>query len=276
MTLVDGAPADGLPADDRGLAYGDGLFETIAVRDGRCLAWSAHIERLQTGCVRLGFAAPAPAALAADAASAIGDAVHGVLKIIVTRGSGGRGYRSAPDARARRIVSLHPWPDELAPGAADAGVRTWICGQRLSSQAATAGLKHLNRLDQVLASRDWPDATCFEGLMLDQAGRLVEGTCSNLFVVENGVVATPALTLCGVRGIVRAAVMRWCEGAGLVLRESALWPARLAAADEVFLCNSIIGVRAVASVRELPDLRLSPGPVTAAVRAALRAAAVIA
>lgn len=276
MILVDGAPAAGVAADDRGLAYGDGLFETIAVRDGRCLAWAAHLERLHHGCTRLGIAAPAPAALAADATQLIRGAARGVLKIIVTRGSGGRGYRSPPQAQPRRILSLHPWPDDDAATAAGDGVSTWICGQRLSSQPVTAGLKHLNRLEQVLASQAWPDPACFEGLMLDEAGHLVEGTRSNLFLVENGVVSTPALERCGVRGIVRAAVMRWCGEAGLALRETALWPARLATADEVFLCNSIVGVCAVASVRELPELRLTPGPVTAAVRAALRAAGVIA
>lgn len=274
--LVDGQPAQAIPADDRGLAYGDGLFETIAVRDGRCLAWDAHLARLAHGCAVLGFDAPDPCELAADRDHLLGAAApHGVLKLVVTRGSGGRGYRPPEPARARRIASLHPWPASADPATAAQPVRAWICHQRLSAQPALAGLKHLNRLEQVLASREWPGEDYYEGLMLDADGALVEGTRSNLVVVHGRVVSTPPLAHCGVRGIVRDALLARAPTLGLAVRETTLDLAALATADGILLCNSIIGLRVVASVDHLA-LRADPQPVAAlTLRSALRTDAVI-
>lgn len=165
----------------------------------------------------------------------------------------------------------HDWPT-LPP--AEARVETWLCAHRLGLQPATAGLKHLNRLDQVLASREWPDADCFEGLMLDLDGHLVEGTRSNLFLVFGDELRTPSLARCGIAGIVRAAVMRWCADAGVRCIETPLHPDDLADADEAFLTNSVIGVRGIAEVRGLARYSASAAAFAPRLSLALRAAGV--
>lgn len=135
-------------------------------------------------------------------------------------------------------------------------------------------MKHLNRLDQVIASREWPDEDCFEGLMQDTGDHLIEGTRSNLFLVQSGAVHTAMLDECGVSGIVRDAVIRWCDAQGVQRVERRLTLADLGSADEVFVTNSIIGVRAVNEIRGLRNLPAGPGPVTSRLALALRQAAV--
>ncbi len=248
--LIDGVAGASLAADDRGLAYGDGLFETIAVWEGRVLAVDAHLDRLGRDAVRLGIEAPDPTVLATEIAAVAGNARRGVVKLILTRGSGGRGYRPAPLARPRRIVALHPWPADLD---ATRGLRAFVCRHRLSLNVQTAGIKHLNRLDQVLASAEWPDPSYFEGLMLDPHGHVIEGTRSNLFALYGTRLVTPDLGACGVDGIVRQAILSLASRCGLAVEIRALPLAELGDADEIFLSNSVIGLRALALVA--PDLR---------------------
>ena len=267
MILLDGQASVNDLAADRGLAYGDGLFETIPLYDGKLLNWQAHCTRLQHGCALFGIACPDDRVLWRECASISAQRRHAVLKIIITRGSGGRGYRAPYTSRARRIVSVHDWPADLDTGA-KAGVRTWICAHRLGHNPVLAGIKHLNRLDQVIASREWPDPEMFEGLMFDIEDQLIEGTRSNLFLVHADTLATPALAKCGVDGIVRQAVIAAARGLQLPLAITALRRADLAAADEVFICNSVIGVRAIAEVAGLRHF--TPGPVTARLAGLLR------
>lgn len=269
--LLDGQVAGGDWLTDRGLAYGDGVFETIALSDGRLLALAAHLSRLQGGCVQLGIPPPERHTLERECLQVASGERSGVIKIIVTRGSGGRGYRVPPVAQPRRLVMLSPWPALVATGG---GVVVWLCSHRLSINSGTAGMKHLNRLDQVIASREWPDEDCFEGLMQDTGDHLIEGTRSNLFLVQSGAVHTAMLDECGVSGIVRDAVIRWCDAQGVQRVERRLTLADLGSADEVFVTNSIIGVRAVNEIRGLRNLPAGPGPVTSRLALALRQAAV--
>lgn len=246
---------------DRGLAYGDGVFETIAVRDGVPLQLDRHLARLNAGCDRLGFAAP-------PLADAIRDRCDGhtraVLKVIVTRGEGGRGYRPPVDPVPTRVISLYAWPEhDLAW--AEQGVAVRWCETRLAIQPALAGLKHLNRLEQVLARAEWSGMDRWqEGLMCDMDGHLIEATQANVFVVKDGQLRTPRVDRCGVAGITRARLMEAVDTLGLACEAATLDVSDVDAADEVFLCNSIIGVW---PVREVGDTRFdAPGPVTRAVR----------
>ena len=276
MLLLDGQPADDdLLLTDRGLAYGDGLFETVAVRDGRLLAWDAHLERLARGCDVLGLPAPSTRLLSAEAEALAGDVARGVLKLMLTRGSGGRGYRPPPKPTPRRIMALNPWPADL-PEDTSTAVATFICRHPLGIAPALAGIKHLNRLDQVLASAEWPGPEFFEGLMLDLEGNLIEGTRSNVFLLKGDRLATPDLTWCGVAGVVRGAVLRTARGLGLRVAEQRLEPAALGAADEVFISNSIIGLRSVGRVvGEDSEIEFGAGGLCQELATALRAADVI-
>ncbi len=246
---------------DRGLAYGDGVFETIAVREGVPLHLERHLARLEAGCIRLGFKAPA---LADDLRDRAAGHPRAVLKVIVTRGEGGRGYLPPVDPVPTRVISLHAWPDhDLAW--TEHGVAVRWCDTRLAIQPALAGLKHLNRLEQVLARAEWEGLGQWqEGLMCDMDGHLIEATQANVFLVTGGRLRTPRIDRCGIAGITRARVIEAVDALGLECEEARLDADDVNAADELFLCNSIIGIW---PVREAGDTRFdAPGPVTRALQ----------
>ena len=227
-------PIPALPADDRGLAYGDGLFETLRVHGRRAVWWDAHVQRLASGAARLGIAAPAPAWLAAEAAKLLAVApADAVLKIVLTRGAGGRGYSPLGASEPTLVLSLHP-PPPPAPGPL---VLRW-CDTPVSVQPALAGLKHLNRLEQVLARGEWSDPAIHEGLMLDLDGRVACATAANVFARFDGRWCTPRVERRGVAGIARAWVL--ANGDGAI--EADFDRAQLEAADAVFLCNAVRGI----------------------------------
>ena len=269
LPLVDGIPADTIAVADRGLHYGDGLFETLAVVDGNPCLWERHLSRLRDGCARLAFPPPDEGRLATEARGLTHGVERGVLKLILPRGEGGRGYRPPCPARPRRILRLGPWPDYPASWQS-AGIRVRYCRTRLGHQPLLAGLKHLNRLEQVLARSEWNDPDIAEGLMLDLDGGVVEGTQSNLFALLDGRLVTPPLARCGVAGVVRALVLERAPALGLPVVEERLEPARLETADALFLTSSLIGLW---PVRQLAGVALDPSRVPATLRAAVLAAA---
>ncbi len=259
--LVNGWPAHAVDAGDRGLMYGDGVFRTMRVRAGRPCNWACHLRLLHEDCRRLGLEEPPGEVLLAEIARlAPGEAV---AKVIVTRGASGRGYGIPEGATPTRIVAAYPpAPDD--PRAREEGVRVRRCELALGIQPRLAGVKSLNRLESVLARAEWTDPQVREGLLLDAGGRLVEGTMSNVFLVADGRVVTPALTRCGVRGSQRVRVLALARSAGLACEERDVAPDELERAQEVFLANSLIGIWPVA---DLDGHRWAPGPVTGRLQA---------
>jgi 4-amino-4-deoxychorismate lyase len=245
--LIDGEATDRISSLDRGLLYGDGVFETIAVKDAQPRFWLRHMARLHAGCERLGIPSPDGNRLLEESLLIIAGLNRGVLKIIVTRGAGGRGYRPAAKVTPTRIIQLHPWPD-YPDSCGESGVAVRLCRQRLGCNPATAGIKHLNRLEQVLARREWDDPGIQEGLLLDGDERLVEGTMSNLFIIRDKVLMTPGLTRCGVAGVLRTVVVELAAGLPLQVQIKAPGLPDLWRADEVFLTNSVIGIWPVVAV----------------------------
>ncbi|MFW5724627.1 MAG: aminodeoxychorismate lyase [Halochromatium sp.] len=247
--LVNGEARADLDVWDRGLAYGDGLFETIAIRAGRPCCWPAHLDRLALGAVRLGLPVPSPACLKREVTRLVAGVERGILKIIVTRGPSARGYRPPPEPKPTRILMLDEQPlsalgadtDGLAAG--DRAARVRLCRTRLGINPQLAGLKHLNRLEQVLARSEWTDGRVDEGLMLDAEGMLVCGTMTNLFLVDaDGVLHTPLIDRCGVAGTARARVLEDAREAGLEVRERRLTLTDLVRARGAFLTNAVIGL----------------------------------
>ncbi len=241
----DGERESKVAIDDRGFQYGDGLFETIAVRHGAPRLWDYHVDRLHNGCERLGLATPDANSLrvwldAALAGSSF-DTVYCAAKIIVTSGVTRRGYgRKRPTP-----VSVWARAFPSAPPAAARyrdGVDTILCKTRLATGAATAGLKTLNRIEQVLAGSECLAADAFEGLTSDADGRLICGTMSNVFLVRNNDLITPSLTNCGVQGVMRRHVIATLRDSGRDTIERDVPLHELQAADEVFLSNSQFGV----------------------------------
>jgi 4-amino-4-deoxychorismate lyase len=252
-TWIDGVRGDAVPADDRGLQYGDGLFETILVRANRPRFLEAHLARLSNGLDRLAIPFAGFDALRAEIAAACAIAPQlAVLKIIVTRGSARRrGYPPA-DERPRRILSL--WP-AAALAEVEAGVVVRIAQLRIAEYSALAGLKHLNRLENVLAAAE--EGSAFESLLLDTSGNVVSGVMSNVFVVESGRIATPPVDRAGVAGVMRGVVLREAPKLGIVAAERPLGLADLLAADEAFITNARLGVVPVRSVGE-HDFGMNP------------------
>jgi 4-amino-4-deoxychorismate lyase len=262
------APTHVIDASDRGLNYGDGLFETMGLRQGRVRFLDEHLERLALGCARLGIAYPGTQLLSNEIASVVGSTREGVVKIVVTRGRGGRGYRPSADTVPTRIVALHDAPNASNVTSDGDGIRVRWCELRLSRNPALAGIKHLNRLEQVLAQKEWSDAQIEEGLMLDYEGELVCGTASNLFLVRSGELVTPDLRYCGVRGVMRGAVIAAAKQLGITVHEEPLWPDNIATATEVFMTNAVRGIRFVAVLDEITWPR---GSVTQALSNAIEA-----
>ena len=241
MILINGQIGDSISVLDRGLAYGDGIFRTLRVRNGTPLLWPWQRACLWRDAVRLGLSAPDEAVLLAEI-STVSHAWHeATVKIILTRGVGARGYAPADTAEGTRIVQGAAY---LAPpeSCMQDGVQIRLCQLRLAAQPALAGIKHLNRLENVLARAEWHDPAIREGLLQDASGALIEGTFSNLFLLHAGTLYTPRLDQCGVAGCVRSWVCEMAQRVGLVVQEAHVNVEMLYAADEVFLCNSLIGL----------------------------------
>jgi len=246
-TWVDGAAATAVPADDRGLQYGDGLSETIVLRGAAPRFFEAHLARLALGCSRLGIGFAAWDALRAEVAHIARQSPPlAILKIIVTRGSGPRrGYAPHGTLEPRRVLMLFAAP---AMPAVEAGVRLRVASLRLAENPALAGVKHLNRLENVLAAREAGHADHFESLLLDARDQVICGTMSNVFVVRGGRLITPRVDRCGVAGVLRSMVLREAPGLGVPAQEGSLTLDQLLAADEVFITNVRIGVVRARSV----------------------------
>ncbi|XQU07517.1 aminodeoxychorismate lyase [Halomonas sp. LY9] len=245
-------PMPQVPFDDRGLAYGDGIFETVLLRDGQPVLWDYHRARLEQGCQRLNIPLPSAQQLVQTWQSPPTSALE-VLKLILTRGSGGRGY-ALPEHVEPRLISRR------MPFAANAerwqrGVCVRLCHLRLGHQPLLAGIKHLNRLENVLARQEWQDSRIAEGLLADSSGKMVEATSMNLFWSSNGVLWTPSVDHCGVAGTLRAALL--AQG---VIREGTLSIDDLPRSERLWVGNSVQGVWPVSELLDAHDNVLATWP----------------
>ncbi len=257
-TLINGMPAEHVSIHDRGFQYGDGVFETIAVFDGRPLLWRLHLTRLQQGCMRLGITPPPDATrLQEEAEGLCAGARRAVLKLVVTRGESGRGYAPGHNTRPTRVLERLPWPDYPAANARD-GVDVCVCRMRMSRNPALAGLKHLNRLEQVLARSEWRNEYA-EGLMLDEDCNVIEATASNVFLVVRGALLTPDLSRSGIAGVMRATVLDHAKALSIPYQIGPVSRDTLDDADEIFLTNSLIGIW---PVRRVETRSYTLGPLT--------------
>jgi 4-amino-4-deoxychorismate lyase len=263
---VNGRAAHSVSLLERGLHYGDGLFETIACLEGRARFLERHLRRLTEGCARLGMAPVDAGELRREVETLAAGAARAVVKVLVTRGTAvTRGYALTGHEQPTRIALRYPWPAD-DPALARDGVRVRIASLRLGENPALAGLKHCNRLEQVLARREWTDTGITESLLFSSSGPLVSGTMTNVFLVHDSTLLTPRVDRCGVAGIMREVVLGLAAGAGLAAEERVLDAQDLARAREVFLTSALTGIR---PVRELAGRALAPGPVTRALQARL-------
>ena len=265
---VNGQSAQSISLLDRGLAYGDGLFETILIQFAKPLLLGQHLDRLCAGAEYLKI--PLDRIQISDEITRfideaveeekIQDISQCILKILLTRGVGGRGYQfSESSLKPSRIFQLFPFPKYPIDNAGS-GIKIRVCDTRVSQSSVLAGLKHLNRIDNVIARNEWDDPGIAEGLMLDATGMLIEGTMSNVFIVKNGMLFTPSLEYAGVAGVMRARVLQVADTVGFSVQVVASFSLEmLTSCDELFICNSIIGIWPVTSFE---SQRWSVGSIT--------------
>jgi len=263
--LVNGKPGSLISIRDRGLLYGDGVFRTLRVTHGKAQHWPLHYEKLHHDCLVLGIACPDFALLSAELNDLLAQHPGGAAKLIVTRGEGTRGYAPPVSGVSTHIWDISPLP-EYPADRITLGIKVRLCQLRLSQQPRLAGIKHLNRLENVLAAAEWNDTEAAEGLLLDTDGNVIEGTRSNLFLVSRGKLITPALTRCGVAGVQRERVMAWAALHSMPLQVRDVGLDEVLNADELFVVNSIVGLW---PVRELEQHRWSNFGIAAQIRDSL-------
>jgi 4-amino-4-deoxychorismate lyase len=237
--LFNGAALQSDWALNRGLHYGDGVFRTLLRYDHRWVDWPTQMSKLRKDAARISLSAPDSALLLEEAELLCWAQASATLKILLWRAGRGRGYRSESDA-AERLLLRYDAP-QFPPNYWTQGIRAFLSLVTMSAQPRLAGIKHLNRLEQVLASRDWPDDVQ-EAILLSAAGKLVCGTRSNLFWLARGQLFTPDLSECGVSGVMRGRIVQLAQSMEIEIKTGSYAPQDLLDADEAFVTNSLIGL----------------------------------
>lgn len=252
--FLNGEAVGHVDASERGLQYGDGLFETVAIRNGEPRLWDYHMDRLAKGCELLNIKKPADTELFAGVSDALQNSdattAYCVAKIIVTAGTGARGFGRPLTETPTVLFGAFP----AVPPPVEAyreGLETALCRTRLAVGAPTAGLKTLNRLEQVLARSEFVDTGEFEGMTMDADDNIICGTMSNVFFVTNNSISTPSLARCGVEGVMRRHVIETLRAQGIDTQIQTVSLVDLKNANEVFVSNSQFGVMPVRSCAEM-------------------------
>ncbi len=252
LSLINGSFDQAVSAFDRGLAYGDGVFRTMRIRNGTPVSWPFHYQKLVADCAAIGIVCPSADLLMSDLQQLFPISEFDadeckVAKIIITRGEGERGYAPPAVTVPTRIVIKSAMPQYAAVNY-EQGVHLHLCDTRLATQTKLAGIKHLNRLENVLARMEWREDSIFDGLLLDQQGNVIECTMSNIFARFNNQLCTPDLSQCGVAGITRQHILGLGHVLGLDVCVMPLSLERLLKADEMIVCNSLYGAFQVRSI----------------------------
>ena len=239
-TMVDGIEQSQIAVMDRGLHFGDGVFRTVLVHESQPVDWPRQLRRLLDDATRIGLQVPDAELLSQQVTEICAGQPRAILKLLLTRGGQALGYIATEDTcrvilllRSLRDYPPHFWSD---------GITVRICEMRLACNPALAGIKHLNRLEQVLARAEWDDEGIAEGLMLDTRDRLIEGISSNLFFVRKGILHTPDLSRCGVAGVTREMILDAAPAYTRGTHIADFGVDDLMNADECFVCNSVIRV----------------------------------
>ncbi len=250
---------------DRGFAYGDGIFRTMVIRNGVPASWPLHYQKLVADCAVIGIVCPSAELLMSDLQQLFSPEEIAVAKIMITRGEGERGYAPPAVTMPLRVIIKSALP-QYAEANYMAGVYLHVCETRLAHQTKLAGVKHLNRLENVMARMEWQDDTLFDGLLLDQQGNVIECTMSNIFARLGDKLITPDLSQCGVAGITRQRIIGLAATLDLSIEVTQLPLTRLLQADEVIICNSLYGAF---QVNKVSDQTWSQQTLAATIRKAL-------
>jgi 4-amino-4-deoxychorismate lyase len=241
--FVNGVEGGSVSVDDRGLQYGDGLFETMGATNGRVRRFQSHMARLSESCHRLGMPAPPVDLIETDCLRALEGFGAAVVKLTLTRGPGPRGYPPPVEPSLTRIVVSTA--QQVSESEAARPLTLRVCETRLGRNPRLAGMKHLNRLEQVLAGAELRDPPVDEGLMRSTDDRIICATAANVFLVRNGELLTPQISDCGVAGVMREVVLRTAAKLGIQVTIGDYTLDDLARSEECFLTNAVRGIRPV-------------------------------
>ncbi len=234
---------------DRGLAYGDGVFRTLKMVDGLPQHWPAHYQKLVADCGAIGIVCPSAELLMSDLQQLFIPDEVAVAKIIITRGDGERGYTPPAITAPMRLVIKSNMPNYPESRYSD-GVHLHVCETRIAHQPKLAGVKHLNRLENVLARMEWHNPAISEGLMLDFQGNVIECTSANIFARFGDALITPRLDCCGIAGITRQRILDFAHTLHLNAKVENFDLQKLFSADEIIICNSLYGAWQVRSIAD--------------------------
>jgi 4-amino-4-deoxychorismate lyase len=250
--LINGSFEQTISVFDRGFSYGDGVFRTMKIHNGLPVSWPFHYQKLVADCAVIGIVCPSAELLMSDLQKLFeqelfSENISQVAKIIITRGEGERGYAPPVITVPTRVIIKSEFPHYAASNY-EQGVQLHVCNIRLAAQAKLAGIKHLNRLENVMARMEWREESIFDGLLLDQSGSVIECTMSNIFVRFGNELITPDLTQCGVSGITRQRILGLSNVLGLTTVIKSITLEQLLKADEVIICNSLFGAFQVTAI----------------------------
>ena len=279
--LINGSFNQVISPLDRGFAYGDGVFRTIKMVGGIPEHWPQHYQKLVADCAAINIVCPSAELLMSDLSQLFADDAKtekqaAVAKIIITRGEGNRGYAPPAITAPMRVVTksaMPIYPEERF----EQGVTLTVCETRLAAQPKLAGIKHLNRLENVLARMEWAgidtSADIADGIMLDAQGNVIECTAANIFARFSNTLITPSLQQCGIAGITRQRIIDLATTLKLKIAVETFDLDKLLIADEVIICSSLYGSWQVRNIQEksIKTAGLSQEGLAANIRAALKA-----
>ncbi|MBU2892594.1 aminodeoxychorismate lyase [Colwellia sp. D2M02] len=236
---INGEKINHIAITDRGLAYGDGIFTTAKIVAGQVLLLSEHIERLILGCKHLNISSPIKTELEHELVSAASGFSSGVLKVIISAGSGGRGYsrQGLIAGSTQFIVMVFDFPSHY-PQQAQEGLSLGISQQQISISPMLGGIKHLNRLEQVLLRTELDQRVEDDLVVLNTLSEVVEATSANLFYWLDNKLHTPALGYSGVNGLIRQTLLK--HNTDVVIKKTSLDD--LKKAEAMFICNCVMGI----------------------------------
>jgi len=246
--LVNGSPYGTISPLDRGLAYGDGIFRTMKVVDGLPQCWPLHYQKLVADCGAIGIVCPGAEVLMADIQLLFSADETAVAKIIITRGESERGYSLPAVTTPMRVIIKSAVP-QIPDTSYSAGVKLAVCETRLSHQPRLAGIKHLNRLDNVMARMEWHDPSIMDGILLDTQHHVIECTAANIFARFGNTLVTPSLAKCGVAGVTRQRILEFAHTLDLQIKVEHITLEGLLQADETVICNSLYGALPVREIQ---------------------------
>lgn len=233
---------------DRAFQYGDGIFRTFVVENKKVLHWKHHYQKIVEDCLALKIIPPKEKDLLIDIDTLFKSNKKSVGKFIISRGNSERGYKFSEDIVHNRFLiktEMPIYPKEYF----EQGVNLFVCKQKLST-SILSGVKHLNRLENIIARQEWKGDYYFDGILLDQHGHVIECISCNIFMRIGNTIYTPKIKQVGIKGVTRGLIIKTSIKLGFKIKETTFKLDKLLQSDEVLITNSLFGVLQVKEIKK--------------------------